>query len=157
MIRWNCPKGETVVAPVIVEAIGGLFGGLIGAIDDWHTSEEEKLLAKGKIFEAQGQLLAQVFEYERASLEAQAKIVTAEAQGESWIQRSWRPITMLTFVGLVVAHWFGFTPAKLSPETIDNLFTLVQIGLGGYVVGRSAEKVAKSINFNKAVETEGKS
>lgn len=135
----------------IIEAVTGLFGGLIGAIDDWHTSEEEKLEAKGKIFMAQGALLQTVFDYEKNMMQMQTDIIKSEAQGESFLQRSWRPIVMLVFVGLVSAHWFGVTPKNMRPETIDNLFLLVQIGLGGYVVGRSAEKVAKSINFNKTV------
>ncbi|MEW5890749.1 MAG: 3TM-type holin [Pseudomonadota bacterium] len=36
-------------------------------------------------------------------LEKSASVVVAEAQSESWITRSWRPITMLTFVGLIPA------------------------------------------------------
>lgn len=138
----------------IIEAVTGLFGSLIGAIDDWHTSDEEKLEAKGKIFAAQGALLTTVFDYEKAQLQAQADIVVAEAKGDSFLQRSWRPITMLVFVALIVARWTGFTAPNLTPELEAQLMTLVQIGLGGYVVGRSAEKVAKSISFNKTVSEE---
>ena len=49
---------------------------------------------------------------------------------------------MLTFVGLIVAHWLGFTPDNLPSEQVMALLDIVKIGLGGYVVGRSAEKVA---------------
>lgn len=140
----------------IVDAVAGLFGGLIGAIDDWHTSDEEKILAKGQVFSAQAKLLTGVFDYEKSMLQMQANIITAEAKGDSWIQRSWRPLTMLFFVLLVGAHWFGLTPEGMSQATVDNLFLLVQIGLGGYVVGRSAEKVAKSINFKTAVNIDDK-
>ena len=133
----------------IVEAVTGLFKSIVDGIDDWHTSEEEKIAAKGKVYAAQGELLSQVFEYEKATMRMQADIITAEAKGESWIQRNWRPMTMLAFVCLVIAHWFGMTPAGLNQATVDALFLLVQIGLGGYIVGRSAEKVAKSVNPNK--------
>jgi len=138
----------------IVEAVTNLFSGLIGAIDDWHTSDEEKLDAKGRIFIAQAQLLNTAFDYEKNILEQQAKIITAEAQSEHWVTATWRPITMLTLMGCVVAHWFGFTPEGMNQETIDNLFTLIQIGLGGYVVGRSAEKVAKSIGYKQTIKTD---
>jgi hypothetical protein len=40
----------------------------------------------------------------------------AEAQG-SWLQRNWRSLLMVTFAGLVVAHWFGFT-AQNIPESV---------------------------------------
>ena len=48
---------------------------------------------------------------------------------------------MLVFVGLICAHWFGFTPDNLSEAEILELMDLVQIGLGGYVLGRSAESI----------------
>jgi hypothetical protein len=48
---------------------------------------------------------------------------------------------MLTFLALVVADTFGLTEFRLA----DQAWTLLQIGLGGYVVGRSAEKIAPHI------------
>lgn len=135
----------------IIDAITKLAGGLVSAIDDWHTSDEEKLEAKGKIFVAQASLLSTAFEYEKEMAKMKADVIMSEAKGESWIQRSWRPLTMLTFVGLVVARWLGFTAANLTPELEADLMLLIQIGLGGYVVGRSAEKVAKSIGYKDTV------
>ena len=80
---------------------------------------------------------------ELQAMQTSAGIITAEAQGESWIQRTWRPIMMLFFGALVGAYWFGYTPENLSDERVGDLFNLVQIGIGGYIVGRSAEKVTK--------------
>jgi len=142
------------MAPALIPVLGELFGSLIKAVDDWHTSDEEKLEAKGKIFAAQASLLSQVFDYEKSIMQAQAEIITSEAKGEGVLQRNWRPVVMLVFVGLIVARWLGWSAPGLSPELEHDLMTLVQIGLGGYVVGRSAEKVAKSINFKKTIETE---
>ena len=136
----------------VVETIGGLFKNLFGLIDDLHTSEEEKLTIKSAMFIAQGDLLSKVFEYESNILKMQSDIIIAEAKGESWLQRSWRPIAMLSLLGLVGAYWFGFTPPNLDKSAVEGLFLLVQIGLGGYVVGRSAEKVAGAINFKKATD-----
>ena len=77
---------------------------------------------------------------------AAAKIVLAEAQG-SWLKGNWRPLTMLIFVGLICAHWLGFTPDNLSEAQVLELMDLVQIGLGGYVLGRSAEKVSENLKL----------
>ena len=49
---------------------------------------------------------------------------------------------MLVFVGLIVARWFGWAAPNLSPEEYIKLWDIVEIGLGGYVIGRSGEKVA---------------
>lgn len=76
-------------------------------------------------------------------LEAAANVIMTEAKSESWLTRSWRPITMLVFVALVAAHWLGFTAPNISPDEIASLLDIVKIGLGGYVVSRGAEKAIK--------------
>lgn len=110
-------------------------------IDNLHTSDEERLTIKAKLFEMQSQLASQVIEYEGQLLKAKSDIIVAEAKGASWIQRSWRPITMLTFLFLVVMDAFGWLPFRLA----DKAWTLLQIGLGGYVVGRSFEKTMPQV------------
>ena len=79
-------------------------------------------------------------------LQAQAGIVADEAKGESWLQRNWRPMTMLVFV-FIVANNYIIAPYlqamfnwSVSLQTPPDLWALIKIGLGGYVVGRSAEK-----------------
>ncbi len=71
------------------------------------------------------------------------KIVYSETAGESWLQRNWRPVVMLIFTGLICAHWLGFTPPNLPESVVLKLLDIVQVGLGGYVIGRSAEKVVR--------------
>lgn len=78
-------------------------------------------------------------------LGAQAEIIKTEAASTSWLASSWRPITMLVFTGLIVARWFGWAAPNLSPGEYLKLWDIVQLGLGGYVVGRSVEKVIPSI------------
>lgn len=119
----------------------GLVEPVTRLIDDMHTSEEERLAVKAKLFELQTGLTTRLMDYEARLLEAKTQVITAEAQGQSWLQRSWRPITMLTFLVLVVADTFGLTAFRLA----DEAWTLLQIGLGGYVIGRSAEKLAPQI------------
>lgn len=119
----------------------GLMKPVADLVDEVHTSEKERLQIKAKLFEMQNMMASQVMEYEARLLEAKTKVITAEAQGASWLQRTWRPITMLVFLALVVADTFGLTKFRLASEA----WILLQIGLGGYVVGRSAEKVIPKI------------
>jgi hypothetical protein len=100
----------------------------------------DKDLAQRIKAEASEQLINQ----RNTEFEAAAKIVLAEAQG-GWLKGNWRPLTMLVFVGLICAHWFGFTPNNMSETQVLELYQLVQIGLGGYVLGRSAEKVSENM------------
>jgi hypothetical protein len=119
---------------MIWNLIGTIGGKVLDIVDD---VVEDKDAANNLKFQIQKQLI----ETKSSELEAQAKIVLAEAQG-SWLQRNWRPLLMVTFAGLVVAHWFGFTAPDI-PESVQNsLLNIVMVGVGGYVMGRSAEKVA---------------
>lgn len=48
---------------------------------------------------------------------------------------------MLVFVALIVARWFGWSAPNLTEAEALKLWDIVEIGLGGYVIGRTAEKV----------------
>ena len=82
---------------------------------------------------------------------AQADIVKTEAASTHWLAANWRPLLMLRFGGLIVARWFGWAAPGLSEAEYLKLWSIVEFGLGGYVVGRSVEKIAPSIAgaFNK--------
>ena len=80
----------------------------------------------------------------------QASIIKAEATGGSWIQRSWRPILMLVIIAIIANNYiffpylsaFGIEQAVML-DLPEQLWGLIKIGVGGYVVGRSGEKFAK--------------
>ena len=129
----------------VLEVLTVVFKPLVDLIDDLHTSDEEKLAAKQKLFEAQVGFYVKVMDFEARQLEVQGKIVEAEAKSENFITASWRPIVMLTFAGLVVARWFGYSAPDIPLEIEAQLWTLLQIGLGGYVAGRSLEKIATTV------------
>lgn len=76
---------------------------------------------------------------------AQADIVKTEAASTHWLAANWRPLLMLTFGALIVARWFGLAAPNLSETEYLKLWSIVEFGLGGYVVGRSVEKIAGPI------------
>ena len=125
----------------ILQMVGELFKPVSKMIDDVHTSEEEKLQIKREMSKVQSNIQLKVLDYEREMINAKTSVITSETQGQSWMQRNRRPITMLTFLGLVVCDCFGLLTFRLAPEA----WTLLQIGMGGYVIGRSCEKVLPKI------------
>jgi len=82
---------------------------------------------------------------ELAELTGRAEIVKTEAASEHWLAANWRPLLMLTFGGLIVARWFGWAAPNLSEAEYLKLWSIVELGIGGYVIGRSAEKVLPTI------------
>tara|TARA_R110000764_G_scaffold7691_2_gene26837 strand:- start:473 stop:865 length:393 start_codon:yes stop_codon:yes gene_type:complete len=125
----------------VTDLIAGIFKPAAELIDELHTSEDERLTAKGHLLDVQAAAMQRVFDYEKSTLEAQANIVNSEAGSEHWLTATWRPITMLTMLTLVVGDAMMWLPNPLS----EDAFMLLQIGLGGYVVGRSAEKIIKVV------------
>ena len=125
----------------VVDFIASIFKPATDLIDNLHTSDEEKQIQANTLVALQNQITGKMLDLDAQLLAAQSKIITAEANGQSWMQRNWRPITMLTFLMLVVFDSFGWLANPLA----DQAWTLLQIGLGGYVVGRSGEKIVKQI------------
>ena len=103
---------------------------------------------------AKSEMMVILAEAEAKQAEAKSKVIIAEARGESWLQRNWRPLTMLFFLVLLGSYWFGFAPEYLinSPAIVDKLFTLLEIGIGGYIIGRSVEKTATKISTKQLFE-----
>ena len=127
----------------IIDWFGGsVIKDLLGGLDKLFTSKEEKIKAES--------IIKQILIEKQLELQQmQTDVIIAEAKG-NWLQRSWRPILMLSFGFIVIyvkfiAPIFGFTIPALEIE----FWELLKIGIGGYVVGRSAEKISKNITISK--------
>tara|TARA_B100000780_G_C21106003_1_gene446622 strand:+ start:1107 stop:1499 length:393 start_codon:yes stop_codon:yes gene_type:complete len=120
----------------------GVIGEIGTVIDKLFTSEEERIQAKNEVFKV-------LKEKQLELQQLQTEIIVAEAKG-NWLQRSWRPILMLAFGFIViyvkfVAPLFGLP----IPELEDEFWNLLQLGIGGYVIGRTGEKMMDSFSKKK--------
>jgi hypothetical protein len=125
----------------VLDFLSGIVKPITDLIDNLTTTDEERGKLKIEMTKIENEFLGKALEYEAKLLDSQSRVVEAEAKGQSWLQRNWRPITMLTFLILVVCDSFGWLAFRLSSEA----WTLLQIGLGGYVVGRTGEKIVEKI------------
>ena len=136
--------------------IGAAIGGIGKIIDEFKVTDEERATAKAKLLQVEADLTGKVLEYEATLANAQRDVIVAEMQSGSVLARNWRPVLMVV-ITTILAHqyllfpylskWFD-VPSILLP---DPLFTLLTIGVGGYVVGRSGEKIATSLRGTEAV------
>lgn len=129
----------------IASFISSVFQPAADLIDSMHTSVEEKMQAKGVLLDKVIQFIGNALKYEARTLEARAKIVEAEAKSNNWLTSSWRPITMLTFLVIIVGAAFGLLDMSNLDNVPEEMWSLLKIGIGGYIGGRSAEKVTGSI------------
>jgi hypothetical protein len=96
------------------------------------------------------QLNEQLLKSSTEELKAAASIVEAEAKA-GWFTASWRPLLMYVLIFVLVFNYIFapiikmFTGLVIGFDLPGDVWTLLQIGLGGYVVGRSGESIAKSL------------
>ena len=96
------------------------------------------------------QLQTQLLQSHTQELTAAAKIIEAEAKA-GWFASSWRPLLMYVLIFILVWNYVigpvikVFTGAIISFELPGDVWTLLNVGLGGYVLGRSAESVARTM------------
>ncbi len=122
-----------------MKLLSGLVSEISSVVDTLAVSSKEK-----KQIEAD--LVAAIARQEEALSQSQSSIIQAEAQG-NWLQRSWRPIIMLVFATIVLIGTFFDLP--ILSDT-SRFWDLLEIGLGGYVVGRGGEKMAAAVFRLKA-------
>jgi hypothetical protein len=88
-----------------------------------------------------------------SKFKAAASIVESEAKSQHWVTATWRPALMWCLIIIVFNNYIlmpyvkYFFAVEITLNIPQDLWTLLQIGLGGYVVGRSGESIAK--NFKK--------
>jgi len=127
----------------VIDWLGGtLVKDLLGGLDKLFTSKEEKIKAENVIKQI---LIEKQLELQKM----QTEIIVTEAKG-NWLQRSWRPMLMLAFGFIVIYVKFIAPVFNLTiPELEIEFWELLKIGIGGYVLGRSAEKISKNISITK--------
>jgi uncharacterized membrane protein len=101
--------------------------------------------------EIRTQIEAQAHSERQALIKEQGKIVGLEVQGESWLQRNWRPLLMLCVIAIIfnnyvlVPYLSLFTDKVAILELPNGLWALLNVGVGGYVAGRSGEKIVQNL------------
>ena len=133
----------------ILSALGGLIPSIGETIN--KAVKDKDLAAKLK-----HEIKTLIVGLQSALVEAKARIIVAEAQGQSAIQRNWRPLTMLTFVFIIANNYiivpyavaFGLAVPML--EIPPGMWGLLTVGIGGYIGGRTLEKVTAMKNGDSA-------
>ena len=125
---------------------GKTLDGVSNILDEVITNEPERLEAKARLNKSISDGLNRAMSYQR-------DVLVQELKG-NWLQRSWRPIMMLAFGFIVVFKYFvwqlvmAFNPSVEDFDLIPNFWSLLEIGIGGYVIGRSVEKTADTLTRN---------
>ena len=132
-----------MIGSIIGAVAGPLVKGLFGVID--QAVEDKDLAAKIK-----AEIAARQQELIQTELRGAIEIILAEARG-GWLQRNWRPMLMVAVMAIVVNNYILFPYLSLWTDKVvvlelpGGLWALLTTGVGGYVVGRSGEKIAERL------------
>ena len=138
--------------PIIGDLIGKVVDAGAGLFKSYFPPDltpEQKAKLEAGIQAYQLEMNKELNEYSKTIIEEQSKIIQSEANGEGWLQKNWRPVTMLTFVFIIANNYILYPYITLfggKAITLDippDMWGLLKLGLGGYVVGRSIEKSIK--------------
>lgn len=130
----------------------GVFGALIGPLSNVLSDVLDRFFPnKEEAAKIKHEFMMEALKAQSTIDAAAAEIIKAEAQGESPAQRNWRPhlmyliMLLMVFNGVVVplvdVAFNVQLPILQAWNSIPTeMWNLLMIGLGGYVVGRSVEK-----------------
>lgn len=135
---------------LIVNVVASLMSGPINKLLDAHIKDAE--LRK----RLEAELEIKLTDHMGKSQELEQAIVLAEIRSEHWLSYSWRPILMLTLLGFLVlvglvlpiADLLVGKPLPFNPRwqaLPPQFWEFLSIGVGGYIGGRSLEKIAGKI------------
>jgi hypothetical protein len=127
-----------VIDTILSALTGKLSETIKGILSSVITTDKERLEAQQKIDET-------LANYANSLTEAASEVVQTEAKG-GMLQRNWRPILMLMFGFILIYEYFIAQLFNLPKSNLPSEFwSLLELGIGGYVVGRTAEKITDSI------------
>lgn len=116
---------------------------IIGKFKHSPAEKAESLLELGKL---QHELVSDALNFEIVQVTQQAQVIMAEAKN-GWLSRSWRPILMFVFMAIIINNFLiwpysqelGIVAKQLEfPVWMQDL---LKLGVGGYIGGRTVEKV----------------
>ena len=127
----------------IIEAGAAVIGQVTGLLDTITTTDDERNKAKASLQSILNKYNVAVLKAEGDLVNAQRDVLIAELQGKSWMQRNWRPSLMFVFMGVIVNQYVlvpYFVWAKVI-EVPAPMWGLMTLAIGGYVGGRTLEKL----------------
>jgi hypothetical protein len=124
--------------------INTIIGGVKGILDKFIHSPEDKAQASLDLGKLQHAVTQDALQFEIERVKAQSAVIIAEAKS-GFLSRSWRPILMLSLTAILVNNFlvypYGAGNGAVMLEFPPEFWVMLQVGIGGYIGARSAEKI----------------
>lgn len=126
-------------------------GPLIGKLVDLYKSYNQKQITEEALRRDIEKVVLGTF---NDVAKTQSEVIVAEMNADGWLQRNWRPIVAICFAAIplfyglfmpITVAWFGFAPVRIGDDLLKWIMDVVMVCLGGYIGGRSLEKITDKI------------
>jgi hypothetical protein len=127
--------------------LGSVIGEVAGIVDRFVTTGDEKLKAMLELNKMRESLNEKLLAYEASVAGAQKEVLIAEIQSQSKLARAWRPALMYVFMAILVNNFILAPYLKaiwISVPILEvpaGMWGLLTLAMGGYVGGRTWEKI----------------
>lgn len=131
------------------------LAGLFGVVGSFFTGLFGMKAEQAKTVQSALEVLKSVNDVDGQSTTAAATALSAILTQGSFLEKNWRPVFMLICMGIVIASFFGYVPTHLNDPvtpTMDKIWTMLQIGLGGYLPLRTLEKIVQQLNIGSILK-----
>lgn len=134
------------LSKILGGSIKDTLGGVGELLGKFITDPQKKLEASLELTKLQHDLEMKLVDADLEYAKAQAEVIKTEVGSASWMARSWRPSLMFVFIALIAFNYLIAPIASLQTVPVPpQMWEILKIGLGGYIVGRSGEKIADSL------------
>lgn len=128
-----------------------LTGGLVDSLTGLAKAYINKEITEAEL---QAGVRKHVLDTYTKIVEQQASVVIAEARGEDWLQRNWRPVAGLSLVFVILFYvlllpvavdWFGLPPVRTGDVLLLRVTDIAVIAMAGYVGGEGIKFLAGKV------------
>ena len=128
---------------------GPLVRAVLGVVERAQEAKMDRAAIEAELRKA---IAAELGRVAATELQSRRDVLIAELRGESWLQRNWRPLVAVTFAAVIVFYglilpiavdWFGAPPVRIGDTLLGWIMTSVNIAIGGYIGGRTLEKITR--------------
>lgn len=135
--------------PVILAALFGFLGrgvsGLFSFKGDQAQTVQSALKVLSDVNATDGQVTV-----------AASDAISSIMNNGSFLEKNWRPVFMIVCMVIIVCSFFGWVPPHLNDPVspiMERVWTVLEIGLGGYMPLRTLEKIMNQLNIASIVKT----
>lgn len=132
--------------------IGWLVTGVTGLFKGFFSFKE----AQANVVTEAIKTLSSVNATDGESAQAASVVLSQILTQGSWLERNWRPLLMILIIGIIASFWYGYAPPyidKPMSPIMERMFTMIEIGLGGYLPLRSIDKWVKMFQVGSILKT----